>query len=293
MFEEIVKGLPTEVNPKNLILSMEDTNLNSITNRLFKLDNLSDQDLYNLISKTYQYLLDEMFISGNVELISFLYTNPRFIIMLNNVLSRPDIKLTYLQTVYCNKLAYDFFTARGDKDEYVRTLLINLIKTVNRSVTPSLIGLGLSEEIVSYLTNARYSSLKENIQVRRLNLEIMKRPTDIMTVQMIVDIYGKLFDRITPLFDGIMYDYWPNEQLVEQRVEDAYATINIAILEIVNNLPEDIMYHLLRNFNETYQILNSNKKVRFNIYSFCKEDYPRLDYTLEMLKREGIVLPMS
>ena len=293
MFEDIVKGLPNEVNPKNVYMSMDDTNLDVITNRLFKLDNLSDQELYNLISKTYQYLLDEMFISGNMELINFLYTNPRFIMNLNNVLSRPDVKLTYLQTVYCNKLAYDFFTARGEKDKYIRALLVNLIKTVNRSMNPSLIGLGLNEELVSYLTNARYSSLKENIQVRRLNLIIMNQPTEVMTVQMIVDIYGKLFDRISPLFDGIMYDYWPNDQFMNQEMEDVYATINVAILEIVNNLPEDIMYHLLKNFHETYNLINSNKKIRFNIYSFCKEDYPRLDYTLEMLKREGIILPQS
>lgn len=293
MFENIIKGLPMEVNPKNLSLSMEDTNLESIKNRLFNLDNMSDQDLYILVSKTYPYLLDDMIMSKNVELIKFLYTNSRFIMTLNNVLSRPDVKLSYLQTVYCNKLAYDYFTARGEKDGYIRDLLVNLIKTVNRSTSPGLIGLGLNETLVSYLTNARYSSLKDNIQVKRLNLIIMNQPSDVMTVQMIVDIYGKLFDRISPLFDGIMYDHWTSDQFINKEMEEVYATINVAILEIVNNLPEDIMYHLLKNFYETYQMLNTNKKVRFNIYSFCKEDYPRLDYTLELLKREGIILPMS
>ena len=53
------------------------------------------------------------------------------------------------------------------------------------------------------------------------------------------------------------------------------------------------MYHLLRNFNETYQLINNGKRLRFNIYSFCKDDYPRLYYTLELLRQEGIVLPMS
>lgn len=293
MFENIIKGLPIEVNPKNLYLSMEDTNLESIKNRLFKLDNLSDQDLYNLIYKTYNYLLDEMFIAKNGELIKFLYTNSRFLMAFNSVLGRPDIKLSYLQTIYCNKLAYDYFTARGDKDSYIKDLLVNLVKTVNRSVTPSLIGLGLNEELVAYLVNARYSSLKENIQVKRLNVIIMNQPSEVMTVQMIVNIYGKLFDRITPLFDGIMYDYWPSDQFISHEMEDVYATINIAILEIVNNLPEDIMYHLLRNFRETYDLVNLNKKIRFNIYSFSAEDYPRLDYTLGLLRQEGIMLPMS
>lgn len=293
MFEEVFNKLPVTLNPLTETLSMGYTNIGDVIKKLFDLDKLSDEDVYNLIYKTYPYILDEMFISKNIDLIKFLYTNPRFIMTLTNVLSRQDVKLTYLQTVYCNKLAYDYFTARSSKDDYIKALLINLIKTVNRSIVPSLIGLGLSEELASYLVNARYSSLKENIQVKRLNLVIVNQPSDIMTVQMIVNIYGKLFDRITPLFDGIMYDYWPADQIVGNDTEDVYATINIATLEIVNNLPADIMYHLLKNFYESYQLINLNKKIRFNIYSFCKEDYPRLDYTLEMLKNEGIILPMS
>lgn len=293
MFEEVIKRLPDETNPKTEYLSMNDVNIDYLKDRLFQLDKLSDEDLYHLIWKTYPYILDEMFISKNMDLIKFLYTNSRFIMTLGNVLSHPQINLTYLQTIYFNKLAYDYFTARCEKDNYIKALLINLIRTVNRSVTPSLIGLGLSEELACYLTNARYSSLKENIQVKRLNLVMMNQSVDIMTVQMIVDIYGKLFDRITPLFSGIMYDYWPNEQFTSKDMEDIYATINIAILEIVNNLPEDIMYHLLKNFYESHQLVNLGKKVRFNIYSFCQDDYPRLYYTLEVLKSEGIVLPMS
>lgn len=291
MFDNIIKGLPLEVNPKNLYLSMDDANIDSIKNRLFNLDQLSDQDLYNLIHMKYSLILDEMFIAKNGELINFLYTNSRFIMVFTNVLSRPDVKLTYLQTIYCNRLAYDYFTARGDKDKYIRALLLNLVKTVNRSIMPSLIGLGLNEEIAAYLVNARYSSVKENIQVRRLNLEIMKCSPEMMTVQMIVDIYGKLFDRITPLFEGIMYDHY--DQFVNQDMEDVYATINIAILEIVNNLPEDIMYHLLKNFKETYDLIHLGQKVRFNIHSFARDDYPRLYNILEMLSWEGIDLPMS
>lgn len=293
MFEEVMKKLPVEINPKTEYISMHESNMGYIKDMLFQLDKLSDEETYHLICKSYQYILDEMFISKNIDLIKFLYENPRFIMTLTNVLSRPDIKLTYLQTIYCNKLAYDYFTARGDKDKYIRALLVNLSKVVNRSYIPSLIGIGLSEELSSYLANARFSSMKEIIQVIRLNLIIMNQSTDIMTVQMIVNIYGKLFDKITPLFAGIMYDYWPKEQFVNQEMEDIYATINVAILEIVNNLPEDIMYHLLKNFYESHQILNSNKKVRFNIYSFCKDDYPRLYYTLELLKHEGVILPMS
>lgn len=290
-FNQIIKDLPFEVNPKNTYLSMQDTNLECIKNKLFNLDKLSDQELYNTIYTSYKYILDDIFIAKNSDLIRFLYTNSRFIMTFTNVLSHIDLEPT--ETIYCNKLAYDYFTARGDKDKYIRALLVNLVRTVNRSVMPSLIGLGLNEELAAYLVNARYSSSKENIQVRRLNVIIMNQPSEVMTVQMVVNIYGKLFDRVTPIFTGIMYDYWSSDQFNNPEMEEVYATINVALLEIVNNLPDDIMYHLLRNFSESYNLINSDKKIRFNIYSFCQEDYPRLDYTLRMLGQDGIMLPMS
>lgn len=291
MFEEVINKLPFDLYPNNTYLYMDDLNTDSLKEKLFHLDDLSDEGLYKLICKSLNYVLDETFMTKNLDLMMYLYTNSRFIMTLTNVLSRQDVKLNYMQLVYCNRIAYDYFTARCDKTEYIGSLLLNLIKVVNRSYTPSLIGLGLSEELACRLVNARHSSLKENIQVRRLNLEIMKQTTDIMSVQMIVDIYGKLFDRITPLFTGIMYDHYPREQFNGQEMEDIYSTINIAILEIVNNLPQNIMYELLKRFHESYELIHLGKGIRFNIYSICKDDYPRLYYTLEVLKNEGIYLP--
>ena len=49
MFEEVIKSLPFEVNPKTLSLSMEDTNIDCIKKKLFQLDKLSDEDVYNLV----------------------------------------------------------------------------------------------------------------------------------------------------------------------------------------------------------------------------------------------------
>lgn len=292
MFEEVISKLPFDLYPNNTYLYMDDLNTDVLKDKLFHLDDLSDEGLYKLICKSLNYVVDETFMTKNIELMMYLYTNSRFLMTLTNVLSRQDVKLNYIQLVYCNRVAYDYFTARrDDKNEYIASLLLNLIMVLNRGYTPSLVGLGLSEELACRLVNARHSSLKEHIQVRRLNLEIMKQTTDIMTVQMIVDIYGKLFDRITPLFSGIMYDCYTREHFNGQEMEDIYSTINIAILEIVNNLPQDMMYQLLKRFHETYELVHLNKGIRFNIYSICKDDYPRLFYTLEVLKNEGIYLP--
>lgn len=292
MFSELTKKLPMEVNPNNVTLNMNDYNIDYLKNQLLNNDKLSDEGLYQLIRKTYTYVLDEEFIANNANLIRSIFTNSRFLMNFNTAITRPEINLSLSQVINCNRLIYDYLTARCEKDDYIKALLLNLAKTLNRNKTPGLIGLGLNEELVNRLVNARYSSVKEEIQVKRLNLIIMNQYTDIMSVQMIVDIYGKLFDRITPLFSGIMYDHWSLEQFANQEMEDIYATINLALLEIVNNLPEDMMYLLLKNFYDTHVLINTDKKLRFNIYSFSHDDFPRLSNTLEILRHEGIVLPM-
>ena len=295
MFEEVIKRLPLDTNPMTEYLSMDSLNVDAIKDKLFNLDKVSDEEIYHLIRKNYSYILDESFLCKNIELINSLFTNSKFLITLANVLSRPEIQLSFIQKILCNRLAYDYFTARVEKDNYIRSLMVNLVKVVNREIMPSLIGLGLPEELCAYIVNARYSTQKEDIQVKRVNLVVMQQPSDVMTVQMIVNIYGKLYNRITPLFSGIMYDSWNKDLFINNpEMEDVYATINVSLLEIVNNLPQDIMYHLLKNFNETYQLIHLGEKIRFNIYSFCKDDYPRLHSTLEYLqKMERITLPMS
>ena len=67
MFEEVVNQLPLEINPKTLSLSMNESNIDYMSDRLFQLDKLSDEEVYHLVCKTYTYLLDEMFISKNMD----------------------------------------------------------------------------------------------------------------------------------------------------------------------------------------------------------------------------------
>lgn len=272
-------------------LSFDYLSIETVKNNLSNIDDISDKDLYILVLKTYGLILEEVFVLKNIELIKVLYNNPRFIMTLTSVLGNPEVEVTNTQKIWCNKLTYDYFTSNSQKDDHIKALLIKLSNTVNRSYTPGLIGLGLNETLVSYMVNARFSSEKEQIQVRRLNLIIANQSPDVMTVQMIVNIYGQLFDHITPLFDGIMYDVWSQDQLEDKNIAEVYSTITTAIIEIVNNLPIDIMQQLLYNFSESYRLLNNGKPVRFNIYAICQEDYPRLYMTLESLKQQGVYLP--
>lgn len=270
-------------------LSFSYNSIEEVINMLRHVDDYSDRDLYELVKKTYSMILDEIFTIKNVDLIRMLYNTPKFITALTAVLG--EVELNQIQFIWCNKLTYDYFTSTAEKNSYVKALLLQLSSTVNRRYTPGLIGLGLNENLVSYLVNARFSTEKEDIQVKRLNLILMNQSPDIMTLQMIVDIYGKLFDRITPLFSGIMYDYWEPESLMNDSIAEVYATITMAIITIVNNLPQDLCLQLLKSFAESHCIVNIGKSVRFNIYAIVEEDFPRLYLCLKILKANNIVLP--
>ena len=49
MFEEVTKQLPFEINPQTIYLSMNDTNIDYLKDRLFQLDKLSDEEVAKIV----------------------------------------------------------------------------------------------------------------------------------------------------------------------------------------------------------------------------------------------------
>ena len=107
---------------------------------------------------------------------------------------------------------------------------------------------------------------------------------------MIIYIYEKLFDHVLPLFEGIMTDSIDDD--ADYMTDDmwlVYSNISLAILEIINNMPSEMIMTILRAYNETYYKLYGNVKPRFNINGIS-DDYIRILRCLEFLKiQENIV----
>ena len=69
-----------------------------------------------------------------------------------------------------------------------------------------------------------------------------------------------------------------------------YSIISTALYEMLDGIPMELCYSLLRNFIWTRQF-NGNLPLRLNLNS-CSEAYPRLLQVLNALKEnEGLIVP--
>lgn len=264
----------------NILLNPE-----NFQEKLSNIDSLSESEVSELVRKTYNVLLDEIDKKQYNGL--SLFTNVKFLTAFLQVIRA--VRLTESQRRTINKLCYDYLTWTHEKNNIVKNLLFNMSKVVNQDVLPGLLGLGLNEELADFLALSRFSSSKELINVKRVNFIIRTQPSELMTEQMIVNIYSKLFRHVSPLFSGTILDV---ETFTEEQ-EDAslvYSTISNAVLDILNTLTLEDIRKVLLSYNLTRQYNYQSKPVRFTMNALS-DDYARINIVIAALKEEGVYLP--
>lgn len=270
------------------ILGSPVLNLQVLKEKMMNINNLTDQQLYDLIMSSYDNILSDIFINGDTKYLE-IFTHHRFLTILNQVMYK--VNLSYDNRIYCNKIAYDYITLAGNPDQYTKDLLLALAKTVNRDLIPGLVGLGLSEDLATKLVLSRFSSKKELVNIKRLNFAICSSDSRVMTPQMIVWIYEKLIDNFTFLFEGTMFDLC-DPRTVTSEFSEIYSYISLAVLDILNNMPSENIKKVLSAYSgDFYSIMNTNHCVRFSMQSLSM-DYFRITQVVEYLKSvENIYVP--
>lgn len=263
-----------------------------LIHELQQVDTKNDQELYKLLSLSYKTLLDVEFINKAAHRLQIAkaFTNVRFVMALCNTVS--SVNLTDIQKIGCNKLIYDYFTMSSGKDEKIINLLYTLGWNINSEYVVKLQNRGLDNHIVTYLVVARYSTTDAVLATKRVNVIIMNQPSNIMNEQLIVNIYEELFnDVLTSLFTGIMFDTWGDDIEMDYDQEEIYDTINLAILDIINEIPSGMIVQLLHSYAQSKQFLHSNERVRFDIHSIS-QDYSRILQAIEYTEKvDGIIVP--
>lgn len=200
---------------------------------------MSDRDAFNLVKNNYKLILSDIFEKRDKkEKSGFIkyFTDSRFLSIMTQIVytENPDEK----SRRRINKMCYDYTVLKTkNKDSYIQDLISALARTINRDIIPILCTVpGISEQTASSIALSRYSSDKENINVKRLNRVLMELSPDALTEESIVSIYLKLFSHILPLFTGVMLDV-QSPQNMSNDSEEVYGMITLAMLDIMNELP--------------------------------------------------------
>ena len=247
---------------------------------------------------------------SDIEVMNFLKTNLEFICnrILSNEWDCPDVlisdkfmrnfsqvlttvNITHGMRVAANKICYDYLTSGIMIDDNVKEKVLRLSRVVNYAYIQQLVGVGLDEVTASNLVLCRFSSIKEKINIRRLNFVICTKDPEVMTTQMIVYIYEKLFDRVGELFKETMWEYYTPDQEVELGNDflEIYSTVSLAILTIVNNMPMASIEKIITGYVTDWEYIG-RPPTRFSLISLSA-DYNRIQLVVEALTDRGIYVP--
>lgn len=262
-----------------------------LMHELQKVDSMSDEELYKILGISFRNLFDIDFINKGAHRIQIAkaFTNIRFVGALCNVVNSNE--LSALQKIACNKLIYDYFTMTSGKNEQIENILYNMGWSVNKEAIASLHGRGIDQKALIYLAVARYSTTDTILAVKRVNVGIIDQPISVMTEQTIVDIYSALFsENLTSLFNGIMFDTWDDKIEMDDEQEEIYGTISLALLDIVNDIPTEMIVQLLMAYAQSKQYVHTNDFARFDIHAIS-DDYQRILYCISLVEADGIMVP--
>ncbi len=285
-FFQEVKSKPY-IPPKELVfdpLKNVTTNPQILLDTLANVSKLETQRLYDVIMSGYPVLLDKEFIDTNAVVVARAFVDEKFIGIFSQILMSKVNEFTYDQKINCNRLIYEYIIYKNNNKQTMSKLYA-LARILNQDKIPSLYGYGFEDQTIMDLVISRYSTQDEILAMKRVNCVIINSDPDAMSEQNIINIYEKLFDRLTPMFEGIMFDVW-NKDNMRPAQEEIYGRITLAILTILENAPHEAIMAVLTNFAQNRQLLHQDKPLRINLKAIAVSDYQRIVYAVQMFERQ-------
>lgn len=301
---EFCKQNPSKIEVDASKIFLYNVNLENTLERFKDIDNMSDDDLYNLINMSYYYILEasseiKVNSSNNEDLsknqfymaIMSLFNNIRFITILTNIL-KSNNNLDSTHRIYMNRIIYNYFTLPPEhKNMVVERLMLDLSMTVNSYAITTLLGIGLDINLACLIAVSRFSSMDDSICVKRVNLDLFNSSNPNITLQTVVDIYQRLFNTcVCKLFEGIMFDAYSQAEL-EQATEvqrNIYSLQGLAVLELLMAMPSFSIRVILESYYSDYINLK-HPPVRFSMK--LSNDYYRINEVVDIMALQGIYIP--
>ena len=253
------------------------------------LDKMNDKDRFNFIKSNIDFIATQV-IDGTCKYTKKL-VEPTFLVPVKDVLR--TMPITVIRRMFINKLNYSYQFYKGATDN-IQALLLDATRPVNQPYIGALQSIGLSEQNAATLAASRFSSDDEIINVNRLNYSIYLIGSQIMTEQMIIWVYEKLFDQMRYLFTGTMIELKetmvPPNNHDEEDFYETFSTVSLALLTMVNNMTSVDIDRLLKIFLD-YWNAHHRIKTRFSLRALSG-DFGRVRTIVEqMTEKQHILVP--
>jgi hypothetical protein len=265
-------------------------------NLFANIDSMNDQQLYNTVATTYDAVLSYGRPGAPKEeegVVWRLFNNVRYVMALSNVLS--NTQLVGDQLTCCNKIIYAYMTSTLDKNPMVKQAIDTLASVVNKDTIRNLSDLVLPEgsTTAAYIGVCALSSPSPIIGVKRLNLYMINSEDDHhFNERTIGRIYEELYcSSLTNLVEGVMFDAYSKEDLnnMSEASRNIYYIQNLALLNILNQAPNQILMQVLRAYSIDFFNFGKGKK-RFS-FIVDPVDYSRIDFAIKSLAAQNVYVP--
>ena len=254
------------------------------------INNLSRDELKDFIYRCYDSIVKNLFDKDNAQKYARVFQNIKFLDVFIEV--SKDVIIDSSNLIRLNTMCYDYITLPKEmQDTTVVNRMLQLSSIINRGYIPRLCGLGLSSSLASMLLIARFSDTDLNICVKRVNFIIINQPKELMSTVMIEEILRNLYNvlvdfyRIFPYFmiDIIPeYDeYNENTLWVTEDIDKVNSRLNLAMLNILNSLPSNMIRSTLINYSEAMRMVYVGYKVRFSLRTLNESEYYRINTAIQ------------
>ena len=274
------------VKPKLVDTNFDQLNRNFFKQSIPKIPFMDEHNLAILIKNNIDTIAAD--ILQNDQEYGQLFRDNKFISSFIRAIN--SIPIEYNTKLACNKITYDYFTS-DNPDPGIKAQYLNMSRVVNREAINKLIAIGLDEVTACNLALCRYSSANERTNVARLNFAIYMRDPEVMTEQMIIWIYEKLFTRISDLFYATMFDCYSVRQQTDfgENFIEVYGTVGLAILVILNNMTSENIQRVLIGYAAEWEYAGY-PAVRFSLHALS-EDYSKIIRVVDYLTSSGKRIP--
>ena len=286
-----------EANNQNKLMAVKvrvdqnpNFNLAILKQNIDNIDNMTDVELRHFIERSFTSIMLNVFQGQDASNYVRKFQDARFLDAFIDVIQSMKY-IDKADVIRCNTLCYHYLTLPDNQQDYrIKSRMLRLSSIINRNNLPRLLGLSLSENLASMLLIARYSDIDLNICVKRVDFIIMTQSKELMNERMIEEIFKILynvFEDMERIFTSFMLDVPPeydeNNSWVTEDVEEISSTMNLAMLNIIENLPTQIIRRILMNYTEYTALVMKNRPVRFSLRSLS-DDYYRINNMISMLQ---------